>query len=165
MPKVYVALENIRSLYNIGAIFRTCSFFGVEGIILVGYSGKITLPNGTVVLHEEILKSSLGSEQDLDIVLLESSTNLMEYAHDRKIELVSVEQAPGSIMPKQLKKEIGNITEKNIIVVFGNEISGVSKDILESSCYILEIPRKGKHNSLNVTTACGIILYELSTKN
>ena len=64
---IYIALENIRSLFNIGAVFRTCNFFGFINVILVGYSGKTKNTKNKTILNKEVLKSSLGSEKDLQI--------------------------------------------------------------------------------------------------
>lgn len=156
MPNVYVALENLRSLYNIGAIFRTCSFFGVTKVLLVGYSGRNFDTKGNVILHDEVKKSSLGAEKDLEIVFLETSFDLVEFAKKYNLEIVSVEQDPKST-------KLGNWKPSdNSILVFGNEVDGVSKEILDNSEDIVEIERIGTHNSLNVTTACGIILSHRS---
>jgi tRNA G18 (ribose-2'-O)-methylase SpoU len=152
MNNVYVALENIRSLYNIGAIFRTCSFFGVTKVLLVGYSGRNFDTRGNVVLHEEIKKSSLGSEKDIEINFVENSNELILYAKKNDLQIVSIEQNEKSTKLCNWKPT------DNTILVFGNEVDGVSKEILEASNEIVEIERVGKHNSLNVTTACGIIL-------
>ncbi|HLB52061.1 hypothetical protein A3F07_03070 [candidate division WWE3 bacterium RIFCSPHIGHO2_12_FULL_38_15] len=159
---IYIALENIRSLFNIGAVFRTCSFFGFTNVILVGYSGKTKNTKNETILNKEILKSSLGSEKDLQITFLETSDDLIKFCEENELNLISIEQRYKSI--KLSKPEMNLILndEKGFVLVFGNEVSGVSDIVLKHSKADLEIPRLGKHNSLNVTTACGIVLYELS---
>ena len=159
---IYIALENIRSLFNIGAVFRTCSFFGFTNVILVGYSGKTKNTKNETILNKEILKSSLGSEKDLQITFLETSDDLIKFCEENELNLISIEQRYKSI--KLSKPEMNLILndEKGFVLVFGNEVSGVSDIVLKHSKAALEIPRLGKHNSLNITTACGIVLYELS---
>jgi len=153
---MFVALENIRSLYNIGAIFRTCSYFGVKNVLLVGYAGKTITPRGQTVLHEEIKKVSLGSENDLNIVFIKDSQELIAYAVEHGLNLVAVEQHEKSV---PLSKWTPDKTQE-IVLVFGNEVDGVSPTVLDVSAQIIEIERTGSHNSLNVTTACGIVLYK-----
>jgi tRNA G18 (ribose-2'-O)-methylase SpoU len=154
MENIYVALENLRSLYNIGAIFRTCSFFGVKKVLLAGYSGRNFDTKGRVVLHEEIKKSSLSSEKDLEIIFTD---DLVKYAADNKLKIISIEQHPDSIALQDWKPE------SDTILVFGNEVDGVSTQVLEASEEIVEIEKSGTHNSLNVTTSCGIVLFHLQS--
>lgn len=167
MGNVYIALENIRSLYNVGAIFRTCSFFGFYNVLLVGYSGK-DHKGITQVLHEKVQKSSLGSEKDLNIRFVTDANALIEFAKKYNLELISIEQDEKSISIDEFfhgnkshcndKKTFLN----NRIFVFGNEVTGVSLQIIGASKYILEISRHGKHSSLNVTTACGVFLHSIA---
>lgn len=153
MKEIYVALENLRSLYNIGAIFRTCSFFGVKNVILVGYSGKRFNTLGQPILHDQIKKSSLGAEESLNIIFLETSSDLIKFAKENHLKLVSAEQHPDSTSLNKWK-----VSDKTVLV-FGNEVEGVSKEVLSSSNQIIEVVRTGVHNSLNVTTVCGIVLF------
>ncbi len=155
--KIVVALENIRSLQNIGAIFRTCSFFGVKKVLLVGYSGKTIDTKNRKILHPKILKSSLGSENDITIELIEDSEALIKYSEEHSCALLAVEQHKESVNLKNLTLD-GNAT---YIIVFGNEVDGVSSSVLNVSKKIIEIERKGTHNSLNVATSVGIVLYAL----
>lgn len=156
VKNVYVALEDVRSLYNIGAMFRTCSFFNITNLILVGYSGKKNNLRGEVVLHEQIHKTALGSENDLNITMLENSLALVEFAKSNNLQLFSVEQSKNAI------KLSDWIPKDNCILTFGNEVTGVSETVLNNSHEIIEIERLGKHHSLNVTTSCGIILSKVA---
>ena len=149
----YVALENIRSLYNVGAIFRTCSFFGWNNVILVGYSGKHTLPGGKTILHPKLAKTELGSKNDLNITFLKTATELVKFAKAHKCDLVAVEQTKAAKILEIWQPP------KDVILVFGNEVDGISKYILENANQIVEIKRVGTHNSLNVATSVGIVLY------
>ncbi len=156
-----ICLENIRSLFNIGAIFRTCSFYGFYNVILLGYTGKTPDKTGATILHPEILKTSLGSEKDLNIIMLKDTEKLIDYAKNNNLEIISIEQTPESMdIHKYIKNK--NTDAKNVfedkIVVFGNEATGVTEETLRASIKNLELPKLGVHNSLNVTTTCGIVL-------
>ncbi len=158
MKNIYIALEDLRSLYNIGAIFRTCSFFGFYNVILVGYSGKTANEHGEPILHPNILKTSLGAEKDLNIQFIPDSTGLLSYAQKNNLQIVAVEQTERSEPLHEWKPE------DNAIIVFGNEVTGVSEELLDKSNKIVEVYRAGKHNSLNVTTVCGVVLYQIINK-
>jgi len=149
---IYVALENLRSLHNIGAIFRTCSFFGVTEVLLVGYSGKTHSGRGEVVLHSDIQKTALGSEKDLNITFLGSAKDLIAFAKGTNLNLIAVEQHKNSTPLNEFHKI------NDVVLVFGNEVEGVSELVINSADKVVEVPRKGIHGSLNVTTVCGIIL-------
>jgi len=153
--ETYVCLENIRSLFNIGAIFRTCSFYGINNVILLGYSGKDAKGN----LHQEILKTSLGSEKDLDIIMMSTAKELYKFAKDKRLEVVAIEQTATSKAIHEYEFPSGSI------VMFGNEAEGITKELLEKADAVLEIKRKGIHNSLNVTTTCGIVLDIISNQS
>lgn len=156
MKNIYVALENVRSVYNVGAIFRTCSFFGVYDVILVGYSGKDFNTLNKPVLHEKVTKTALGSEEDLNITFFENSGELIEFARGGGSDVVAVEQNEKSTPLEDWKPK------DNSILVFGNEVDGVSEEILAKANGVIEISHHGKHGSLNVTTACGVVLHQLS---
>lgn len=151
----YICLQNIRSLYNIGAIFRTCSFFGFYNVILLGYSGKIIDKDGGVILNHKILKTSVGSEKDLKIKMFQELCELKNFCDLNNLKIISIEQSTLSEDIYKFKKQ-NNF--KNSVIVFGNEIMGISLDLINISDHILEIKKHGIHNSLNVTTACGIVL-------
>jgi tRNA G18 (ribose-2'-O)-methylase SpoU len=89
---MFVALENLRSLHNIGAIFRTCSYFGVDDVLLVGYTGKRTNTKGQIVLHEEVKKSALGTEEKLNLIFIKDSLELIAYTQEHDLKLIAVEQ-------------------------------------------------------------------------
>ncbi|MFZ5424473.1 MAG: TrmH family RNA methyltransferase [Patescibacteria group bacterium] len=152
---ISVALENIRSTYNVGAILRTSSFFGIKQVILIGYSGVVVLPNGKRVLHPKVTKTALGSEKDLEVVFFENSEEFVRYCHNQAKNIISIEQSQNSNSIKNWQPK------ENDVVVFGNEVDGLSNYLMQNSSALVEIPRLGKHHSLNVTTACGIVLSKL----
>jgi tRNA G18 (ribose-2'-O)-methylase SpoU len=145
-----VALENIRSLYNVGSILRTASFFGIERVLLVGYSGRTK--NGVNRLHPGVTKTALGADKDLIIEFLPDSQALISWAKQNNNGLVAIEQSPQSIPLSRWRPE------QKSILVFGNEVDGVSPEVLSASKQLVEIPRKGKKTSLNVSIAAGIVL-------
>lgn len=156
---IYVALENLRSLHNIGAIFRTCSFFDVYNILLVGYSGKTKDHYDRVILHPDITKTALSAEVDMKIEFIEGSSELISFAQDINASLIAVEQHENSVFLPDFDFTLS----KDIVLVFGNEVEGVSGEVLSASDKIVEIEQLGKKGSLNVTTACGIVLNTLTS--
>lgn len=148
-----VALENIRSLFNIGAILRTGEFFGIKKILLIGYTGREAAHLDE--LNHKISKTALGAEKNLDIKFLKSSLQLIKLCRKDKLKLIAVEQHFKSI-PLQKWRPV-----KNSVLVFGSETRGVSQKVLSAAAQIVEIPRVGKKHSLNVAVAAGIILSQL----
>lgn len=155
MPELIVALENIRSLYNIGAIYRTCEFFGIKTIYLIGYSGIDKREPDKI--HKKLQKTSLGTLDKIHTETFETTQDIFNKYKD--IKLITIEQTNNSIpLPKfKLDTNYGSKT----VLLFGNETDGVQKDTINKSSQIVEIPRIGTHKSLNVTTSCGIILSYL----
>jgi tRNA G18 (ribose-2'-O)-methylase SpoU len=150
MAQVIVALENIRSLFNIGAIFRTCEFFGVGEVFLVGYTGRER--SDWNELHHKISKTALGAEKNLKIKFFRDSPALLTYVTAKKLPFVAIEQHPKSIALENWQPQ------PNSVLVFGSETEGVSPAILAAASQIVEIPRLGKKNSLNVATCAGIVI-------
>lgn len=125
---------------------------------MVGYSGKDLDTLDRPVLHEKVAKTALGSEEDLNITFLKNSEELIKFANESGLDIVAVEQDSRSTPLEDW------IPENNSILVFGNEIDGVSKEILAKANDIIEISHHGKHGSLNVTTTCGVVLHAISDK-
>lgn len=162
--KMLLILHNIRSLHNVGSIFRTADGAGVGKIYLTGYTpgpydffGK---------LRGDFAKAALGAEK---YVMWEQSKNIskiIKQLKQEKIFIVSLEQSPRavfydkftSIYKKKLKQYNG------IALIVGNEARGVSPAILKKSDAIIEIPMLGKKESLNVSVATGIALYAIQNK-
>ncbi len=86
---IYIALENVRSLYNVGSVMRTMSFFGMKDLILVGYSGR--KKPGLDKLHEKVTKTALGAEKDIKIKWLKNSDELIKFCKEKKLKLAAVE--------------------------------------------------------------------------
>ena len=149
-----IALDNVRSIFNVGAIFRTSDSVGAEKLILGGYTPYPPM--------EKLIKTSLGA---LDYVSWDHKENeelikfLTEFKNDGG-KVYSVEQNEASVCYTDI-----DLTWEKSIYIFGNEISGVRKEILDISDHIIEIPMYGKKNSLNVSVTVGIISYEARRHN
>jgi len=153
MEVMYLALENIRSLYNVGSIFRTASFFGIKNILLVGYSGRKAANIDEV--HEKVKKTALGAEKDLEIKFIKDSYELINFCRKNKLKLVAIEQDKNSVAIDRWRPV------KNSVLVFGNELQGCSLKVLKAAEAIVEIPRLGKKRSLNVSVAVGIVMAKV----
>ncbi|GAB5538250.1 MAG: RNA methyltransferase [Salibacteraceae bacterium] len=144
-----VVLDNVRSLANVGSIFRTCDGFGVAELYLTGITG--TPP------HREINKTALGATESVKWSQYVDATELVKRLIREGYEVYSVEQAVDSIALHQWKTKT---MTKPLCLVFGNEVNGVDQSIIDLSNGVLEIPQQGMKHSLNVSVAAGIILWE-----
>lgn len=136
---------------------RTCSFFGIDKLILIGYSGVDHIGNKKT-LHRKTIKSALGTEEDIEITFLEDVQELMEFAKKKQLAIYCAEQHENSLSLHEWE-----VPTDDFILVFGNEIDGVSTELLGNCLKIIEVPRTGKHNSLNVGTSVGIYLWKISS--
>lgn len=159
MPKITLLLHNIRSTHNVGSIFRTAEGFGVQKIILTGYtpypahSNDTRLPHLAEKITKQIHKTALDAES---IVPFEYHDDLVTWLNSNRLPLVALEQAVNS-------HELGKYTPpEEFVLVLGEEVEGIPADLLASCTDIVEIPMKGKKESFNVSVATGIALYQLS---
>lgn len=143
-----VILENIRSLHNVGAIFRTADGAGWDKIYLTGYTGCPP--------DRRIEKVSLGAEEFLPWEHVDSAKNLCKQLKKNGFEIIALEQSDRA----EDIFTIEHISE-NIALILGNEVDGVSSEILQESDRHLEIPMYGKKTSLNVSIAAGIALFAI----
>ncbi len=152
-----IALENIRSLYNVGSILRTCSFFGIQEVMLIGYSGKMQHPNGGYELSPRLAKTALGSENDIKLVCFDSSEVFTTHCKKHNLTIYALEQTKNA----ENLFEFNTDANEYSVFVLGNEIDGVSDHILKLAKKTLQIPRFGVHNSLNVSTAAAVLITSL----
>jgi len=146
---IVVILDNIRSGFNVGNILRTAEFLGVKKIIGVGIT---PLPP-----HKEVIKTSLGAENNLEFERRFRLKPLIKELKNKKYKIIAIEQAENSIPYYRFNRKINKIA-----LIIGNEIKGINKKNLDLCDYILEIPKKGKiKESLNVGIAFAIILSHL----
>ncbi|MFC1625260.1 TrmH family RNA methyltransferase [Patescibacteria group bacterium] len=146
--EVCLVLHNIRSLHNVGSIFRTADCAGVEKIFLTGYT------------PDPAQKTALGAEKTVEWRRHKNISQLIKKLKNERnrISLVGVEQDKKAINYKKLSLDSAR-DKKPIALIFGNEVRGLSKQILKKCDSIIEIPIKGKKESLNVAVAAGIILF------
>jgi 23S rRNA (guanosine2251-2'-O)-methyltransferase len=146
---VIAVLENIRSAYNVGSVFRTADAFLLEAIYITGYT--------CIPPHKEIKKTALGAEETVDWKHFASATEAIATLKENGYKVYAVEQAINSI---SLEKLAVNNTDK-IAFIFGNEVSGVELNTIEQCDGCVEIPQLGMKHSLNIATAAGVVLWEM----
>jgi 23S rRNA (guanosine2251-2'-O)-methyltransferase len=145
-------LDNVRSLHNIGSIFRTADAFRLEGIYLCGITA--TPP------HREIHKTALGATESVHWEYREETTQLIRELKEQDYRIFSIEQAEGAVTLDQIQLR-GN---QKYALVFGHEIRGVKQEVVDMSDQCIEIPQYGTKHSLNVSVAAGIVIWELFRK-
>ncbi len=151
MP-VVVILDNIRSLSNIGSFFRTADAFLIDKIYLCGITAQPP--------HREIRKTALGATASVDWEYRKNTAHLIEELRNKDYTIIGVEQTTESIFLQDFT--IRN--EHSYALVFGNEVNGISDDILPLLHNAIEIPQSGTKHSFNVAVSAGIILWEFAKK-
>ncbi len=149
---IIVVLENIRSAYNVGSVFRTADAFLIEAIYIIGYSAKPP--------HKEVKKTALGADETIDWKYFKTTTEAIEELRTKNYKVFAVEQAEGSYELQALDFE----AKEKIAVVFGNEVTGVEQSTIQLCDGCIEIPQLGMKHSLNIATAAGVVLWELVRK-
>jgi len=146
---IIIVLENIRSAYNVGSVFRTSDAFLVEAIYIIGYSAKPP--------HKEIKKTALGAEESVDWKHFASAREAVDALRNEGYKIFAIEQVENSIHLQKLDWE----GEEKIAIIFGNEVSGVEQSTIALCDGTIEIPQLGMKHSLNIATAAGVVLWEL----
>jgi 23S rRNA (guanosine2251-2'-O)-methyltransferase len=160
MREIIIVAHNIRSTHNIGSIFRSAEGFGVKKIIISGYSPYPATDNDKRLPHirekmtDQIHKTALGAETMVPFEYVEQP----DFNIYRKLgfRIVGLEQDKTSILLKDYK------TPEKILLILGEEVNGITQDIIEVCDDLIEIPMLGKKESFNVSVAAGIALYGLS---
>jgi len=145
---IIVVLENIRSAYNVGSVFRTSDAFLIEAIYIIGYSAKPP--------HKEIKKTALGAEETVSWKYFKTSIEAITDLKAGGYNVYAVEQADGSTHLQQ-----ANYAGNKVAIVFGNEVTGVEQETIHACDGCIEIPQFGMKHSLNIATAVGVVLWEL----
>jgi len=149
----YVICDNIRSLENIGSIFRTSDALGVAKIFLCGISGK--LPAWENGLHKKIAKTALGAEKTVSFEYYKNISKLIDKLKNSRINIIGLEQSKESIEYTKFKPKFP------LALIVGNEVKGVSKKILKKCDEIIYLPMYGQKESLNVSVAFGVAGYNI----
>jgi len=148
--EIYLVLDNIRSMYNVGAIFRTAEGVRAKKIYLCGITAQPP--------REKIYKTSLGAVEWVDWEYRKKAVQAVRELKGKGVQIVCLEQTDNSIHFKKAKYKAP------VAVVVGHELRGISSDVLKLCDLSVELPMHGRANSLNVATAAGIILYEVLDK-
>ena len=144
-----VILDNVRSLHNIGSVFRTSDAFRVECIYLCGITA--TPP------HPEMHKTALGAEFTVDWKYVNNAVEAVDNLRQEGYVVFSIEQAENSIMLENIQLE----QDRRYAVVLGNEVKGVQQEVIDHSDGCIEIPQYGTKHSLNVSVTAGIVIWDL----
>lgn len=150
-PQICLALHNIRSTHNVGAIFRTADAAGVTKMYLCGITPAPIDRFGRD--RKDISKAALGAEKVIKWEQVKDIKKLIAKLKKEKYQIIAIEQDEKSKNYKKIKISL------KTLLIFGNEVGGIEKDILETCDQIAEIPMKGTKESLNVSVAAGVILY------
>ena len=144
---IVVVLDNVRSAHNVGSAFRTADSFKIDKVWLCGICA--------VPPSAEIHKSALGAEESVEWEHVQDTMDAIRALKAEGYTIVSAEQTVGSVMLDEFIPEKG----RRYAVVFGNEVAGVSQDVVDASDFSLEIPQFGTKHSLNVSVSVGVILW------
>lgn len=150
-----VILDDVRSLHNVGSVFRSGDAFRIEAVYLCGITA--TPPNA------EIHKTALGGEDSVDWKYFENTEDAVQELHDKGYFVYSVEQVEGSTKLQNLNVYHPSPSTR-FAVVFGNEVKGVKQSVVDRCDGCLEIPQFGTKHSLNVSVTAGIVMWEFARK-
>jgi tRNA G18 (ribose-2'-O)-methylase SpoU len=149
---IIIILDNIRSLNNIGSVFRTSDAFLVKKIYLCGITA--TPP------HKDIHKTALGSTDTVAWEYVKNTLNLVEKLKTENIKICAIEQAENATMLNDFAPK----PQTTYALVFGNEVKGVSQNVVNASDEVIEIPQFGTKHSLNISVSCGVVVWDLFSK-
>jgi tRNA G18 (ribose-2'-O)-methylase SpoU len=145
---IIVLLDDVRSLNNIGSVFRTCDAMRVKKIYLCGITGKPP--------HREIRKTAIGASESVDWEHKNNASEILTKYRDLGYEIIAVEQTSSSVSLEKYQ-----LKNKNILLVFGNEINGVSQKLVDLCDLSIEIPQWGTKHSMNISVSVGMVLWNI----
>ena len=145
---IVVVLDNVRSMHNVGAVFRTSDAFLIDKIYLCGITA--TPP------HKEIHKTAIGAENSVDWEYVKDSNELVAKLKEDGYQIVTIEQTEGSVLLNEFEVD----QSQKYAIVMGNEVDGVQQSIIDQCDTCIEIPQSGTKHSLNVSVCTGIILWK-----
>lgn len=149
---IIIILDDIRSLHNIGSVFRTCDAFLIEKIYLCGITA--------VPPNKEIHKTALGATDTVAWEYAKDVFEVIEKLKAEKVKIYSIEQVENSIMLNNFQPE----TDKKYALIFGNEVKGVQQEAVNLSDGVIEIPQLGSKHSLNISVSAGIVIWDFFQK-
>lgn len=149
---VAVVLDNVRSMHNIGSIFRTSDGFAVEQIALCGITAQPP--------HREIEKTALGATQSIDWKYYENTLDAVAEMRAAGYKIIAIEQAEDSIMLNTFTPS----AQEKYALIFGNEVNGVADEVMQQIDACIEIPQFGTKHSFNIVVSAGIVLWDFFAK-
>ena len=149
---VVVVLDNVRSMNNVGSAFRTGDGFAIEKMILCGITAQPP--------HREIEKTAIGATQSVEWVHYDETLDAIRELRNDGYEIIAIEQAVESIMLNTFKPE----QDKKYALIFGNEVNGVSDEVMAEIDKCIEIPQFGTKHSFNIVISAGIVLWDFYAK-
>ncbi|MBQ0735124.1 RNA methyltransferase [Aquimarina celericrescens] len=147
-----VILDNIRSLNNIGSVFRTADAFLIEKICLCGITA--------VPPHKDIQKTALGATDTVAWEYHKDTLGLVKNLKEQHIKILSIEQAENAVMLNNFTPE----AHQKYAIIFGNEVKGVQQEVVSESDTVIEIPQYGSKHSINISVSVGIVIWDLFNK-
>lgn len=149
---ILVILDNIRSLNNIGSVFRTADAFLIKKIYLCGITA--TPP------HKDIQKTALGATDSVDWEYKPDTLSLIEELKAQDVNILAIEQAENAVM----LSDFIPVANQTYAIIFGNEVKGVQQTVVSESDNVLEIPQFGSKHSLNISVSAGVVIWDLFSK-
>ena len=149
---IIIVLDNVRSLHNIGSIFRTADAFAIEKILLCGISAQPP--------HREINKTALGATDSVEWEYYSQTEQAIEAVKKKGYHIMAIEQTSNSTLLNQLKVKSG----QKIALIFGHEVNGVAQEIVNLADSVVEIPQSGTKHSLNISVCAGVVLWDIYQK-
>jgi tRNA G18 (ribose-2'-O)-methylase SpoU len=149
---IIIILDNIRSLNNIGSVFRTSDAFLIEKIYLCGITAQPP--------HNDIRKTALGSTETVDWVYAEQTEDVVKKLKAENVKICAIEQAENATLLNDFKTQ----PETKYAFIFGNEVKGVSQNVVDICDVVIEIPQFGTKHSLNISVSCGIVVWDVFSK-
>lgn len=149
---IVVVMDNIRSMHNVGSVFRTSDGFLIDGICLCGFTPQPP--------HRDIHKTALGATETVDWVYYENTVTAVEELKQRGFKVYAIEQTEGSIRLEQFKQLNPQVANESMAFIFGNEVDGVDQEVIAQCDGVIEIPQWGMKHSLNISVAAAIVLWE-----
>jgi len=145
-------LDNVRSLNNIGSVFRTADAFAIEAVYLCGITAKPP--------HREINKTALGATESVNWTYFEETQTAVKKLKEDGWKVYAIEQTENSIMLNEFKP----LSDEKIALIFGHEVKGVEQKVINQCDGVIEIPQKGTKHSLNISVSAGVVIWDLVSK-
>ncbi len=149
---IVVVMDNIRSMHNVGSVFRTSDGFLIDGICLCGFTPQPP--------HRDIHKTALGSTETVDWVYYENTVNAVHDLKAKGFKVFAIEQTEGSISLEKFKQIHPEAIAHPMAFIFGNEVDGVDQNVIALCDGVIEIPQWGMKHSLNISVAAAIVIWE-----